>query len=71
MDKEFPLEYTYRKGIVFDVSAVRDRDIDIYDIDKAKVEEEQFVAFYTGYKVREFPEMLIPVIHLRLLLQQW
>lgn len=49
MDKEFPLEYTCRKGIVFDVSAVRDRDIDIYDIDMAKVEEEQFVAFYTGY----------------------
>ena len=49
MDKEFPLEYTCRKGIVFDVSAVRDRDIDINDIDMEKVEGKQFVAFYTGY----------------------
>lgn len=49
MDKEFPLEYTCRKGLVFDVSAIRGRDIEISDIAMDKVEKDQFVAFYTGY----------------------
>ena len=31
MNKEFPLEYTERKGIVFDVSGIKDRDIDCAD----------------------------------------
>lgn len=49
MDRAFPLEYTRLSGIVFDVSAVKDRDIDIADIDLARVETAMFVAFYTGY----------------------
>lgn len=49
MDKEFPLEYTRLEGIVFDVSFIRNRDIDISDIDIDKVGKGQFVAFYTGY----------------------
>jgi len=49
MDKEFPLEYTRRAGIVFDVSTIRDRDIEESDIDMDRVREGQFVAFYTGY----------------------
>ena len=49
MDKEFPLEYTCRKGIVFDVSEVRERDIDLQDIDLDLVEEEMFVAFCSGF----------------------
>jgi len=49
MNKEFPLEYTERKGIVFDVSKVRDRDIDINDIDITRVTKDMFVAFYTGF----------------------
>ena len=53
MDKEFPLQYTCRKGIVFDVSAIRGRDIEISDIAMDKVEKEQFVAFYTGYIEQE------------------
>ena len=53
MDKEFPLEYTERKGIVFDVSHVTDRDIDLDDIDLKKIESDSFVAFYTGYIERE------------------
>lgn len=53
MNKEFPLEYTKRKGIVFDVSEVIDRDIDIYDIDLDKVEKDMFVAFYTGFIEKE------------------
>ena len=53
MDKEFPLEYTRRKAIVFDVSNIIDRDIDIYDVDMSKVEREMFVVFYTGFIERE------------------
>lgn len=49
MDKEFPIEYTKRKGIVFDVLKVRDRDICSSDIDLDMVREEMFVGFYTGY----------------------
>lgn len=53
MNKEFPLEYTKRKGIVFDVSGVRDSDIDIDDVDFGKVEHNMFVAFYTGFIEKE------------------
>ena len=49
MNKEFPLEYTERKGIVFDVSGIKDRDIDCADIDLYKVEKDMFVSFYTGF----------------------
>lgn len=49
MDKEFPLTYTNRKGIVFDVSAVKNRDITAEDIDLDKVEKDSFVAFFSGY----------------------
>ncbi len=45
MNKEFPLEYTRRKGVVFDVSEVTDRDIDVCDIDHDKVESDLFVSF--------------------------
>lgn len=49
MDKEFPLEYTRRDGVVFDVSHIRDRDIEAGDIDLRQIRENMFVAFYTGY----------------------
>lgn len=49
MNKEFPLEYTERKGIAFDVSTVKNRDIDITDIPTNKIEQNMFVAFYTGF----------------------
>lgn len=49
MNKEYPLEYTERKGIVFDVSGVKGRDIDIVDIDLNKVTNDMFVCFYTGF----------------------
>lgn len=49
MDQEFPLSYTRRKGIVFDVSSVRDRDIGIDDIAGHYIEAGMFVAFYTGF----------------------
>jgi Predicted metal-dependent hydrolase len=49
MDKEFPLAYLERDAVVFDVSTIRDRDIEIEDIDLNKVNNEMFVAFYTGF----------------------
>ncbi len=48
MDKDFPLEYTERKGIVFDVQKVAGRDIGITDIAINRVGKDMFVAFYTG-----------------------
>jgi kynurenine formamidase len=53
MDKEFPLEYTERKAIVFDVSKVMNRDIEVSDIDLNKIEKHMFVAFYTGFIEKE------------------
>ena len=38
MNKEFPLDYTERKGIIFNVNNIKDRDIDIFDIDIDKVD---------------------------------
>lgn len=53
MNKEFPLEYTRRKGIVFDVREAAGRDIEMSDIDMSKVEADMFVAFYTGFIEKE------------------
>lgn len=53
MNKEFPLEYTKRRGVIFDVSHTVDRDIEISDIDITKVEKDMFVAFFTGYIEKE------------------
>ncbi len=53
MDKAFPLEYTERKGVVFDVSHVEEREICSGDIDMSKVRKDMFVAFCTGYSERE------------------
>ncbi|MBE6728489.1 MAG: cyclase [Ruminococcaceae bacterium] len=49
MDKQFPLEYTKLDGIVFDVSAVKERDIDINDINLSPVQKNMFIAFFTGF----------------------
>ena len=49
MDKEFPLEYTKRAGVIFDVSKSCDREIETSDIDIEKVKPGMFVAFYSGY----------------------
>lgn len=49
MNKDFPLEYTERPGIVFDVSCIGDRDIDLTDIDLQQISPNMFVAFYTGF----------------------
>lgn len=53
MNKEFPLQYTERKGVLFDVSKVWNRDIEVTDINIDKIEPEMFVAFYTGFIEKE------------------
>ena len=52
MEQEFPLEYTEREGIVFDVSGVTDREIALSDIEIDRVGKGMFVAFYTGFVER-------------------
>ncbi|HWR23325.1 MAG TPA: cyclase family protein [Feifaniaceae bacterium] len=49
MNKEFPLEFTKRKGIVFDVSRAAGRDVAPGDVDLSKVSRDMFAAFYTGF----------------------
>lgn len=49
MDKEFPLEFTRRQAIVFDVSKIKNRDVELKDIDLTLVRSNMFVAFYSGF----------------------
>ena len=53
MDKDFPLEYTERRGIVFDVSKVGEREIGVADIDLERVRAGTFAAFWTGFLSKE------------------
>ncbi|KXL53031.1 kynurenine formamidase [Anaerotignum neopropionicum] len=53
MNKEFPLEYLERNALVFDVSTVMERDIELSDIDISKVQKDMFIAFYTGFIEKE------------------
>ncbi len=54
MNKVFPLEYTRRKAVVFDVSDIKNRDIALSDIDINLVKKDMFVAFYSGF-IHEIP----------------
>lgn len=49
LGKEFPLEYSIRKGIVFDVARVTERDITSSDIDMRLITSNMFVIFRTGF----------------------
>lgn len=54
MNKEFPLEFTERKAVVFDVTDVpTDREITPDDIDMSLIEADMFVAFYSGFIEKE------------------
>ncbi len=53
MAETFPLEYTERCGVIFDVSEVGERDIDISDVDLGRVGEGAFVLFRTGFSASE------------------
>ena len=48
MNKEFSLDCTELRGIIFNVSDISDRDIEINDIDLEKIYTNDFVLFYTG-----------------------
>ena len=49
MNKEFPLLYTKRMGIVFDVSGASNEDIELSDNDLLKVHQDMFVAFHSDF----------------------
>ena len=48
MDKEFPLDYCERKGKIFDVYHVTEREITVSDIPLQEIEEGNFVILHTG-----------------------
>lgn len=47
MDKEFPLEYTRREGVCFDIRGME--EVEVHDVDLTTVEQGMFVAFYSGF----------------------
>lgn len=49
MDKEFPLDNTERRGLIFDVRHVAGRAVEAADIDAAAVAAADFVIFHTGW----------------------
>ena len=49
MDKTFPLAYTECPGVVFDVSAIRGRQIELADIDPGRIRAGYAVLFHTGF----------------------
>ena len=53
MNKTFPLNYTRRKGIVFDISDIQDREIDISDIQLDDVKRDMCVLFFSGFIEKE------------------
>lgn len=53
MDKEFPLDYTETQAVLFDVSHVKDREIDVEDLDFSRIGKGMFVALYTGFIEKE------------------
>lgn len=53
MDKTFPLEYFRREAVLFDVSSVGDREIDIGDIELAMVQKGVAVLFRSDFIEKE------------------
>lgn len=49
MNQVFPLDYTERVGLIFDVKGIYEREIEVTDIDLARVQEGMFVVFATGF----------------------
>ncbi len=49
MNKEFPLEYVQRPGIVLDISGCGGEEVALEDVDLSLVGPGMFVAFYTGF----------------------
>ncbi|MCI8852761.1 MAG: cyclase [Lachnospiraceae bacterium] len=53
MNQEFPLEYITRRGVVFDVSAWKEREITSADVELERVSPDMAVLFYTGFVEQE------------------
>lgn len=49
MNKEFPLSFTKRNGLVFDVSNNILTDIDLNENELSLIKKDMFVAFHTGF----------------------
>lgn len=49
MNSTFPLCYTKRSGIVFDVSGALDADIELNENDLSLIQADMFVSFYSGF----------------------
>lgn len=54
MGKNFPLDYSESRGIIFDVSRISDREIELADIDAEKIQAGDFVLLHTG-AIEKFP----------------
>ena len=52
MGKIFPLEFTESRGVIFDVSAISEREIDVDDVDFSRIRAEDFVLLRTGVTER-------------------
>lgn len=48
MDKTFPLDNTERRGLLFDISGVKGREVSESDIDMSRIAENDFVIFNSG-----------------------
>ena len=53
MGKEFPLDFTESRGIVFDVSSAGEGEVDVSDIDLDKVRAEDFVLRDSGHSHKD------------------
>lgn len=47
-DKKFPLEYCERNGVIFDVSHIKDKEIEDTDLDMSAIRDHDFVLIRTG-----------------------
>ncbi|MCB8815313.1 cyclase family protein [Desulfosporosinus shakirovi] len=48
MGHEFSIDNCKRNGKIFDISSIREREVNLEDIDISKIEENDFIIFYTG-----------------------
>lgn len=72
MGHEFSIDNCQRNGKIFDISSIREREVDLDDIDLSRIEENDFIIFYTGimekqaYATPEYmrnnPELSNPLI---------
>ena len=70
MDKEFPLEYTRRAGVCFDIRGIE--EVSPEDVDLSQIEAGMFVAFHSGFieetgygsqrYFKEHPQLSYPLI---------